>query len=44
MRVRVWHACSRAKTLEGLQICGSIHPRALQANPRVIAFYAKLEA
>lgn len=37
-------ACSRAKSLEGLQICGDIHPRALQANPRVKAFYASLQA
>ena len=30
--------CSRVKSLEGLQIVGGIHSRALEAHPKVIVY------
>ncbi|CAL8472054.1 g11596 [Coccomyxa elongata] len=35
-------ALSRARSLQGLHVSGDIHPHALQADPRVIAFYAAM--
>ena len=37
-------ALSRVRSLEGLRLTGGgIHPRALSADPRVLAFYQRLE-
>ncbi|KAK9905728.1 hypothetical protein WJX75_005308 [Coccomyxa subellipsoidea] len=35
-------ALSRARSLEGLHVSGKIHPQALQADPKVTAFYAAM--
>ena len=35
-------ALSRAKSLKGLRVSGSINPRSLRADTKVSAFYAKL--
>lgn len=35
-------ALSRVKSLKGLRISGGINPRSLRADPKVLAFYAKL--
>ena len=35
-------ALSRAKSLKGLRISGGISARSLRADPKVVAFYAKL--
>lgn len=37
-------ALSRAKSLKGLRISGNINPRSLRADPKVTAFYARLDA
>ena len=36
------HACSRVRSLEGLQLTGPINARGLAADPKVLAFYAGL--
>ena len=36
-------ALSRVKSLDGLQITGSISQRALQAHPAVVAFYKQMQ-
>lgn len=35
-------ALSRVKSPTGLRISGGINPRSLRADPKVLAFYAKL--
>ena len=36
-------ALSRAKTMEGLRICGSVAQESLRADPKVLAFYQSTE-
>jgi hypothetical protein len=36
-------ALSRVRSLAGLRLAGGIHPKALAADPRVLAFYKRLE-
>ena len=42
--IRRYVALSRVRSLEGLRLAGGgINPKALAADPRVLAFYKRLE-